>query len=193
MLLCPTAVGAQVAVGLRIGAVGSSNLVRDSVVEALDVRPQVAPQLGLRVSIPVGKRYTFGGDLAVSRSDLRANGDTASTTVTALTQWAPGVFLRAALLPWLGAEARIGALIYDPKQTVGTLFADGAPIEPLLGLGVTMERALGSRLVAAVFVQYDAHRFTTTSLRARGFTGETTVHRVALGLSLSRAFGRASP
>jgi len=193
MLLCPTALGAQVSVGLRIGAVGSSNLVRDSVVETLEVRPQVAPQLGLRISFPAGTRYVFGGDIAVSRSDLQARGDTASTTVTTLTQWAPGAFLRAALLPWLGAEARIGALIYDPGETVGTLFADGAPVEPLLGLGVTMERALGSRLVAAVIVQYDVHRFTTTSLRARGFSGQTTVHRLAIGLSLSREFGHAAP
>ena len=172
---------------------GSTNLVRDSIVENLEVRPQVAPLLAIRASLPVGKRYTFGGEAAVSRSDLRASGDTGATTVTALTLWAPSVFLRAAMLPWLGAEARLGALIYDPRETVGTLFADGAPIEPTLGVGVTMEHALGNRLVASLFAQYDAHRFTTNSLRARGFTGETTVHRITVGLSLSREFGHAAP
>jgi hypothetical protein len=193
LLLCAGAAGAQVTVALRLGAVGSTNLVKDSVVETLDVRPLVAPQLGIRASLPVGGHYTVGAGLAVSRSDLRATGDTGTTTVTALTMWSPSVFLQAEIVPWLRAEAHLGAQIYDPGETVGTLFSQGAPIDPSLGLGLVMERALGNRLVASLFVDYDVHRFTTTALNARGFTGETVVHRIAVGLSLGREFGHAKP
>jgi len=191
--LCASAGSAQVTIGLRLGAVGSTNLVRDSVVEALEVRPTVAPQLGIRASLPLGGRYTVGAGVSVSRSNLRATGDTGTSTVTTLTMWSPNVFLRADVLPWLGAEAHLGLQIYDPGQTVGTLFSDGAPVEPSLGLGLAMERALGNRFVASLFVRYDAHRFTTTALSARGFTGKTVVHRIAVGLSLGREFGHAKP
>jgi len=162
-------------------------------VEALEVRPAVAPQLGIRASLPIGGRYALGVGLSVSHSNLRATDDTATSTVTTLTMWSPSVFLRADILPWLGAEAHLGLQIYDPGETVGTLFSQGAPVEPSLGLGLAMERALGHRLTASLFVQYDAHRFTTTALGARGFTGATVVHRVAVGLSLRREFGHAKP
>ena len=186
-------VEAQVQVGLRMGAVGSTEIVRDSVVEPIEVRPQVAPQIGLAASFLWRDRLRIGATFAVSRSDLQAISDSATTSVTRLTLWAPGVFLRVGALPWLTAEARLGAVVYDPSETEGTLFSEGAPIEPYLGVGVAVERALGNRLAASLFAQYDAHRFTTAALDDRGFTGKTLVHRIALGLSLSREFGHATP
>jgi len=180
-----------VSLGLGIAGVASSRLVTDSIVNAIAVRPQIAPQVSLRVETPLSGRYHLSGDVAVSHSNLVAYGPTSSSTVTSLTLWSPGVTLRAAATPWLGAEARLGALIYDPGATAGTLFADGAPVTPQLGLGLRAERALGGALAATLHVRYDVHRFTTNSLKARGFTGETIVHRVALGVTLSRRLGRA--
>jgi hypothetical protein len=189
----PAAGQSRTAVGLRVGVVGSSNLVRDSIVEAFAVRPQVAPMLGLRVTMPVGDRYVVGGQVAVSRSSLRTVADTAARTVTTITVWAPSVVVRTSLRPWLAAEARLGLLLYDAAEPQGTLFSDGAPVAPMLGVGVALERPLGTRYRAALFLDYDAHRFTTTVLRARGFTGATIVHRLSVGLSLTREFGRATP
>jgi hypothetical protein len=192
VLLAGGVADAQVTAALRIGAVGSTRLVRDSVVETVTVRPQVAPQLGLRASVPLGGSYAVGGDVAVSRSDLRAAGDSASTTVTGLTVWTPALFLQMSVLPWLRAEARLGAVIYHASEPQGTLFGEDAPVEPTLGLGLAVERPLGNRLVAALQLQYDAHRFSTTALQTRGFTGKTVVHRIGIGLSLGREFGRAT-
>ena len=181
------------AVGFRVGAIGSSNLVRDSIVEPFAVRPQVAPLLGLRAIFPVGDRYLLGGQVTVNRSDLRAVTDTSAATVTALTVWAPSLVLRTAILAWLAAEARFGALLYDPATPEGTLFSDGSPVAAMLGLGLALERPLTTSFRAALFLDYDAHRFTTTALSERGFTGATIVHRVAVGLSLTREFGHAAP
>lgn len=189
----PLAGQARTAVSLRVGAIGSSSLVRDSIVEAFAVRPQVAPMLGLRVTMPVGRRYTVGGQVALSRSNLRTVGDTAATTVTSLDVWAPSVVIRTSLKAWLAAEARFGLLVYHAAEPEGTLFSDGAPVAPMLGVGAALERPLGTRYRAALFVDYDAHRFTTTGLKARGFTGATIVHRVSVGLSLTREFGHAAP
>lgn len=180
-------------VSFRLGAVGSSDLVRDSIVEALAVRPQVAPQLGLRAVFPAGGRWLVGGQLSVSRSNLRAETDTAAATVTALTVWAPSLVVRTSLRPWLAVEARLGALLYDPASPEGTLFSGGSPVAPMLGLGLAVERPLTDRFLASLFLDYDAHRFSTTALEQRGFSGATTVHRVAAGLSLAWEFDHAAP
>jgi hypothetical protein len=180
-------------VAVQVGAVGSSNLVRDSIVEVLEVRPQVAPLLGLVASFPIGGRYLLGGQVTVNRSDLRTVSDSSAATVTALTVWAPSLVLRTSLRPWLGAEVRLGAILYDPADPAGTLFSDGAPVAPMLGLGLSLERALGQDFRAALFLDYDAHRFTTPALEARGFTGVTVVHRLGLGVSLTREFRHAEP
>ena len=189
--LVPQGARAQVSLGIGVGAAASSNLVTDSIVEAIAVRPQVAPRLVIRVETPLSGRYHVAGEVSVSRSNLMTHAKTESTKVTSLTLWSPCVALRAAATPWLGVEARLGALVYDPGETDGTLFGDGAPVLPTLGLGVRAERALGDRLVGSLQLHYDLHRFTTNTLATRGFTGETIVHRVALGVTLYRRLGRA--
>lgn len=183
---------AQVSLGLRVGVVGSSELVHDSIVEPISVRPRLAPAIAARVSLPFRGRFHFSADLGVSRSDLESRADT-TTVVTSLTVWAPTAAVGFAPLPWIQTEARLGLLIYDPSITAATLFGDGAPVTPLLGLGLNLLRGLGAGFGAAIHVQYDVHRFTTDALEARGFTGRTAVHRVSVGLSLSRDFGHASP
>lgn len=178
---------AQLAIGVRFGVVGSSSLVRDSIVSSITVRPEIAPFAGLRVDRPLSERVGVAGELTVSRSDLTSRSDT-TTTITALTVWAPAVALRASASRWLTAEARLGAVIYRPSARAGTLFSDGAPLTPFIGLGVTAQRSLG-KWIAALVLHYDLHRFTTTTLQNRGFVGETVVHRVGAGLSFSRRLG----
>jgi hypothetical protein len=182
---------AQISLGVGVGAVGSSNLVADSIVEPLAVRPRIAPQLAVCVATALSARYRVAAELAVSRSGLMAHGDT-STRITGLTLWAPTVGLEAAATPWLGVEARIGALIYDPGDTQGTLFSQGAPVTPLVGIGLRTGRGLGGGIVGSLHLRYDVHRFTTSQLQARGFSGQTVVHRVALTASLHRSLGRAA-
>jgi hypothetical protein len=192
-LVClPAVAHAQVTVGLRAGAVASGPLVRDSIVEALTIRPDVAPLVALRIGTPLRGRYGVSAELAVSRSDLVSHGDTSEQKITSLTLWSPSLGLQVAATRWLVAEARLGALIYDPGETAATLFSEGSPVDAVLGVGLLAERAIGSRFVAGLGVQYDVHRFTTTALRTRGFSGETAVHRVAVSVTLSRRFVRAT-
>ncbi|HEX9633485.1 MAG TPA: hypothetical protein VGA02_13575 [Gemmatimonadales bacterium] len=188
-LVAPAA-QAQVSLGIGVGAVASSNLVTDSIVEVIAVRPRIAPQLTIRVERPLSGRYRVAGEVSVSHSSVMAHGDT-STRVTGLTLWAPVIAIEAAATAWLGAEARLGALIYQPGERESTLFSDGAPIAPTLGLGLRAERGLTSGIRGSLQLRYDLHRFTTTRLRVRGFTGETVVHRVALSVAIHRGFGRA--
>lgn len=189
--LAPPAARAQVSVGIGVGAVASSNLVKDSILEAIAVRPRIAPQLAIRVESPLSPRYRLAGEMSVSHSTLMAHADS-STPVTGLTLWAPVVAIEAAVTSWLGAEARLGALLYQPGQRDGTLFSDGAPVTPTLGVGLRAERGLTRGIRGSLQVRYDLHRFTTNRLKARGFTGETVVHRIAVSVAFHRSFGRAA-
>lgn len=188
----PASAAAQIELGVRLGMIGSSDLVRDSIVQAISVRPQTGPTGALRVGIAVHERLRVVGDVGLSRSNLDSRTDTAKTVITALSVWTPSVGLGMRLTPWLAAEATVGAVIYAPSVRTGTLFSEGAPVEPALGVALMVERGLGGRFVGAVHARYDVHRFSTAALEARGFDGKTVVHRVGISVAISREFGRAA-
>jgi hypothetical protein len=184
-MLMPCALSAQVTFGARVGAVWSSNLVRDSIVTAVTTRPNIGPLIALRVELPVRTRYRLAGEFAASRSSLVAHSSDGNVSVTGLTVLAPALALRVPAKPWLTGEARVGAVLYAPSRKSGTLFSAGAPIKPSLGVGLAADRPLGRSWVLAIALQYDVHKFTTTALRAQGFRDASVVHRIALMLALS--------
>ncbi len=181
---------AQVRVGVRGGVLVTSNLVRDSIAaEPITVRPNTAAYLGVTLETQVRPGTWFGASVQVGRSDLVVKTPAEETPVVTLTVWTPAATLSQRLTPWFNIEVRAGAVIYRPSSRVG-IFQGGTPVEPVLGVSLSASPPLSSRFTAAVEIGYDAHQFTTTRLEREGFTGNTTVHRFMLGISI-RAGGRA--
>jgi len=118
-------------------------------------------------------------------SRLSRHSPGSSEEVVPLTVWSPTVGLTRRL-GGTHVRASIGAVVYHPDHSDGNLFSEGAPILPLLGLGVGIEREMINSMRYALELGYDAHRFTTTTLRNNGFSGEQLVHRLSLSVSLSR-------
>jgi hypothetical protein len=181
--LAASSAGAQVT--LQLGVVASTALVRDSFVEAFPVRANPALVAGLSAEAHVD-RYRVGVSLNVSRSDLMRRESISTSPVTRLTIWHPAVYLRQPLRPWLSGEARLGLVIYHPSVRSGTLFRNGAPVQPALGVGLRVERRVGRGVAVGIAGQYDLHRFSTPALRTEGFTGDTFVHRVTFSLGVRR-------
>jgi hypothetical protein len=178
---------AQVRVGLHLGPIGSTRLVRDSIVEPVTVRPNIGLAAALTAETSVTGGYRAGVRLTATRSNVETHSASqGSAPVTTLTLWHPAAFLRHSIVPWLSAEARLGMFFYAPSQRTGTFFRDGVSPRPALGLGLGIERPLGSRMALEALVTYDVHRFSTAALRAAGFTGETVVHRFGLQLGVHR-------
>jgi hypothetical protein len=169
-----------VAIGARVGVQFTTPLVHDSVVEPITVRVKPAPVLGLWVDAPLGQSYLIVAGVALSRSDVVAHAASGDVTLTGLTIWHPTLAVRRPIMPWLGVEARVGAIIYAPSTRTANLFQDGAPMDATLGAGVQVERRLGTGFAAGLSLQYDATRFTTKTLQA------TVVHRVALSATIRR-------
>jgi hypothetical protein len=168
-----------------VGLVAGTNLVSDSIVSRVSVRPNLALAVGLSAEGRVD-RYRVGAGLTVSRSDVMRHEPLGTFTVTRLTVWQPSLYLRQALLPWLSGDARVSLFVYDPSARAGTLFRSGTAVEPGLGLGFRAERRVGPALGLGLAAQYDIHRFSTPALRAEGFTGKTYVHRFSLLFSVRR-------
>jgi hypothetical protein len=166
--------------------------VRDSLVEPISLRVRPAPVFALSVEAPLGHPFLVVAGIAVSRSNAVVHSSSGDVLVTGLTLWHPTLAVRRPVLPWLGVEARLGAIIYAPSDRTGNLFQDGAPIDASLGAGVSVERPLGSAFAAGLSLQYDATRFTTTTLQNQGFAGATVVHRVALAATIRRVLRAAT-
>lgn len=176
---------ARAQVAVQLGVIASSNLVRDSLGEAFAVRANPALALGVAAEARVD-RYRVGAALSVSRSDVIRHQPDGGFPVTSLTVWNPRIYLRQPLRPWLSGEVGLGLVIHDPADRAGTFFGEDTPVEPGLSLGLRIERPLGGWFAAGLATLYDIHRFSTSRLRAEGFTGQSYVHRVTAALTLRR-------
>ncbi|MBI4420752.1 MAG: hypothetical protein HY560_08000 [Gemmatimonadetes bacterium] len=177
---------AQTRIGLQAGVIATSPLVRDSIVEPLSVRPDPAPTIGFWLETRLDATYRLGLGLATAWSRLARRSPSETVEVVPLTVWSPALTLRRDLRPGVSARATLGAMVYDPDHRAGTLFSQGSPVIPVVGAGLSYDRSVGGDLLLRIDLGYDVHRFTTTALRDRGFSGERAVHRVGVSVGVSR-------
>lgn len=188
LLLLAPAAAAQTRLGIELLASASSALVRDSITTPLTLRPGPAPGLRLTLETRLDRAWQAGVGLSVQRSRLREHVAGGRRDLLTLTAWQAAVTLRRRLSATVSAWGAIGALAYRPGQTAGTLFAAGAPVVPVAGLGLGLEHHLPPGLTLTLDAGYDAHRFSTTTLRQQGFGGEQLVHRLVLLLGVRRTW-----
>ena len=177
---------AQIRVGLRGGVTGTSTLVYDSIVEPITVRPGIAPSLGFWIDTELGAEWRFAATIGTAWSGLSRHSAGSPDRIVSLTLWSPTVSLSRRVGGPVIARVSAGAIAYDPDHGQGNLFAAGAPILPLVGLGLGVEREMVNSMRYAVELGYDLHWFTTGTLQAEGFSGQQAVHRLSLSISLSR-------
>lgn len=173
---------AQAALHATLGARYTSTLVHDSIVTALDVRPDIAPALALALALPLSRPWRLDILLDVSTSAVRrrdANGFVAP--ITRLWMVGAGVGLRHPLATWLDGRAAAGVLTHLPAKSVG-LFAEGGGIAPFASVALALTPPPVTRYGLALEIAGDAHRFQTPALRDAGFTASRLVYRVTAGI-----------
>lgn len=190
----PATSAAQLFAELQGGVLVGSDVVRDSIVQTVTVRPQPAPLFGLRVGSELNASYAVALSLRWARSDLVRDELNRTTTIIPLTVWSGAVALRRSLTPWASVEAAVGGIKYAPSRDArdGTIFQDDAPLVPAAGLAARLERRVGSRWRVGLETAYDFHRFTTQALRALGVGQHRSVHRVAATVIVRRDLTDAS-
>lgn len=181
-------VHAQLDYYARVGATGSSALVRDVLFEPFETTPGIAPTLVGGISIPVGTENRLGIEGTIVSGSLNAAAEDSGedvdlgrlTTISAMAN-AEGAI--AGPFNW---RVGIGLIKYLPSEDAG-LFAQGGPIRYFVGGGVDFRRPTFGNWDLMISARYDVHRFTTEELRDRGFTQAQGVQRGSLTFGLARS------
>lgn len=173
---------AQLRFSVSAGAIVWSDLVRDSIVDPLNVRPNVSPTLAVAAHGELGRSWQMRLRIAVSRGDLNVTERGSSVTVTTLTTWHPSIDFSHRLFGANKIHLNVGVLFYAPGDAAGTLFSGGSPAPLTVGIGFRPLPLGGTPI--SLEANLDFHRFSTNSLRSAGFSGARTVRRVWLGISV---------
>jgi hypothetical protein len=189
----PVRLTAQASVHAVVGVRYTSTLVHDSILAALDVRPDLAPVVAGALDLPLDGPWRLELLADVSTSSVRRHdADGGTAPITRLWMLGVGVGLRRQLEPWLEARAAVGGLKYVPTTRVG-LFADGGGgVVPFGSLAFDLSPSLAARHRVALEVAGDLHRFLTPTLRHAGFIDSRVVYRVTLGVRAALWKGRPS-
>jgi hypothetical protein len=173
----------QTSVHATLGVRYTSTLVHDSIVGALDVRPDLAPTVAGAVGLPLRGPWRLELVADVSTSLVRRHdADGGTVPITRLWVLGAGVGLRRQLKPWLAGRAAVGALKYLPASAVG-LFADGGgSIIPFGSMTFDLVPPSVARHRLAFELSGDIHRFLTPTLRHAGFVDSRVVYRVMAGV-----------
>jgi len=182
-----SSVHAQLEYHGRLGAVGTSTLLRDLVVNEITVRQSIAPMIALGATLPIGPlgyRVGLEGTLASGKFHSSESGsDTDLGTVRTATLL---LGVEGPLFPAFRWHAGVGGIKYWPTDEEG-IFLAGGTTRFLAGAGVDYRRPVLPRWDLMTTLSYDFHRFTTDALETRGFGQTQGVSRVALSVGLSRS------
>ena len=169
----------------RLGATFSTALVRDRVINEIEVKPGLAPTLVLGAALPIAPLYRAGLEASLTSSGYKseepgAESDLGTIRTTAVTLGLDGPI--ASSVRW---GAAVGLLRYWPSEDRG-IFLQGGTTRFLAGAGVDYRRPIMTKWDLMASLRYDYHRFTTDELQARGFSQSQGVQRISATIGLGR-------
>lgn len=171
----------------RIGAVGSSDLLRDVIVQEITVRQSVAPMLALGGSLPIGPRgYRVGLEATLASGGFHSKEAGAETDLGTLRTATAMLDVEGPILRDFRWRLGLGGIKYWPKDHEG-IFLEGGPLRFLAGAGLDYRYPVLAKWDLLAGLRYDFHRFTTAQLDRRGFGQTQGVSRVSLSVGLSRS------
>lgn len=180
------ALHAQVDYNARVGVTWATPLLRDDVINEIEVRQKLAPTLVLGASLPIAPLYRAGLELALATSGYRSEETGGATTdlgtvrTSAITLGLEGPISRG--FRW---RAGAGLLRYLPTEDQG-IFLRGGTTRFLAGAGIDYRRPILAQWDLMASLRYDFHRFTTGELEARGFSQSQGVQRIGVTIGLAR-------
>jgi hypothetical protein len=177
---------AQVDYNARLGVTWATALLRDAVINEIEIRQKLAPTLMLGAALPIAPLYRAGLELALASSGYRSK-ETGVGTVelgtvrtASITLGLDGPIRRG--LRW---RAGAGLLRYWPSDEQG-IFLRGGTTRFLAGAGIDYRHPVLPQWDVMASLRYDFHKFTTAELQARGFSQSQGVQRIAATVGLAR-------
>ena len=178
------ALHAQVDYNARLGVTWATALVRDNIVDEIEVRQKMAPTLALGASLPIAPLYRAGLEVTLTSSGYQATGSGPSTDLGTIRTGSVTLGLDGPVASSLRWRAGVGLLGYWPKEKRG-IFLSGGTTRFLAGAGLDFRRPALSHWDLIVSLRYDYHRFTNDGLQARGFSQSQGVQRISASVGLA--------
>lgn len=176
----------QVDYNARLGLTLATNLLKDRVIEQVEVRQSLAPTLALGASLPLAPRYQVGLEAILTTSGYHSKEGNSETDLGTLHTGSILLGLDGPISSRLRWRTGLGLLHYWPSEDRG-IFLQGGSTEFLAGAGLDYRPRLMPKWDLMVSLRYDFHRFTTDELKTRGFTGSQGVQRISASLGLASA------
>jgi hypothetical protein len=191
LLVIASAAGSSVVEGqvdynARLGVTWATPLLRDRIVDEVEVRQKLAPTLVLGASLPIAPLYQAGLEVTLATSGYRAKEAGISTDVGTLRTGSVTLGLHGPISTGLWWRAGVGLLSYWPTEEQG-MFLRGGTTKFLAGAGVDYRRAVLPHWEMMASLRYDFHRFNTEELETRGFSQSRGIQRIAVTVGLARA------
>jgi hypothetical protein len=176
----------QVDYNARLGVTWATALLRDAVINEIEVRQKLAPTLVLGAALPIAPLYRAGIELALATSGYQSE-ETGVATVDLGTVRTGSITLGldGPIFPGLGWRAGVGLLRYWPTDEQG-IFLRGGTTRFLAGAGIDYRHPVLPQWDVMAALRYDFHKFTTDELQARGFSQSQNVQRIAATIGLAR-------
>jgi preprotein translocase subunit Sec61beta len=170
----------------RLGVTWATALLRDDVINEIEVRQKLAPTLVLGAALPIAPLYRAGLEFALATSGYQSK-ETGVATVGLGTLRTGSITLGldGPISQGLRWRAGAGLLRYWPTEEQG-IFLRGGTTRFLAGAGIDYRRPILAQWDMMASLRYDFHRFTTDELQARGFSQSQGVQRIAATIGLAR-------
>jgi hypothetical protein len=176
----------QVDYSARLGLTIATKLLRDVVIEQVEVRQSLAPTLALGASLPIAPLYRAGLEATLTTSGYHSSEGNTETDLGTLRTGSVVLGLDGPIWRTVRWRAGAGLIRYWPTEDSG-IFLRGGSTRFLAGGGVDFRPPVSAKWELMVALRYDWHRFTTEELQARGFNGSQAVQRVSATIGLARA------
>jgi hypothetical protein len=169
----------------RVGLTGGTELLKDDILQEIEVRQSLAPTLVLGISFPFTPLYGAGLEASVTSSGFHSSESGSETDLGTLRTGSILLGLDGPVWRRLRWRAGAGLLSYWPADERG-IFLRGGSTRFLVGAGLDYRQPVSPRWELMLSLRYDFHRFTTDELVARGFSGTQGVQRVSASVGLAR-------
>jgi hypothetical protein len=190
LIILPTtgvaALQSQVDYSARLGLTLATKLLRDVVIEQVEVRQGLAPTLALGAALPIAPLYRAGLEATLTTSGYHSSEGNSETDLGTLRTGSVVLGLDGPIWRRVRWRAGAGLIRYWPTEDSG-IFLRGGNTRFLAGGGVDFRPPVSAKWELMVSLRYDWHRFTTEELQARGFNGSQAVQRVSATIGLARA------
>jgi hypothetical protein len=177
---------AQVDYYAALGITGSTKLIRDVIIQEIDVQPSLAPTLLLGASLVFAPTYRAGLEIGLTSSSFHSSELGVETDLGTLRTGSFMLNLEGPVAKRLNWRAGLGLIDYWPGEQEG-IFLQGGQARFLAGAGLDYRPPLLRNWDLLLALRYDFHRFTTDQLKTIGFTGSQGVQRLSLSAGLARA------